>query len=153
DDSVLAARCQLAQGRQYFRIDQHSKAEEALRRAASQAKTLHDDECLTIALLLKGLTLAFLDRYDDSEEDFQQVIKLAESRGDHFHLGTAYINRVFLWVKRGSIHRAVADLQQAIHLSRELGYVQIERTASYNLAECLHWMGRDNEALPLALRA
>src|SRR5262249_11363063 len=29
----------------------------------------------------------------------------------------------------------------------------LERFASFNLAQCLHWIGRDEEALPLAARA
>jgi hypothetical protein len=48
---------------------------------------------------------------------------------------------------------ALEDLRRATALARELGHAQVERWATGNLAEFLHWMGHTEEALRLARRA
>src|SRR5262249_12516230 len=76
-----------------------------------------------------------------------------KATGDDLHLGIAYSNRVMLWINKRFVPRAIEDLSLAIARARALGYAQIERFASYNLAEFLHWERRGNEALPYARRA
>jgi hypothetical protein len=51
------------------------------------------------------------------------------------------------------VESALEDLRRSTALARELGHPQVERWASGNLAEFLHWMGREGEAYRLARRA
>lgn len=69
------------------------------------------------------------------------------------HLGGAYLNRVMLWIRLRQPDRALQDLRQANSQARSLGHAQLERFASFNLAECLFWEGQLDEARSFALRA
>ena len=151
-DPSLLAHAELARGRSLGRRERWAEAVPALASAAAMARATGDHEPRAIALVMLGSALTFVGDLDEAEARFAEAIALCEAAGDDFHRGTAHANRVFLSIKRGSIERAVADLDVAHHLARALGYPQHERFASCNLSEVLHWLGRSAEALPLARR-
>src|SRR5690606_22618358 len=84
---------------------------------------------------------------------FAEVMDMCRRYGDEFHLAVAHINRLVLWMKRGDVDGAVADLEECVRLSRRLGNAQIERPATFNLAELLYFAGQHERALPLARRS
>jgi len=152
-DRRLEVRAELARGRMYFRSEDWTRAVDALSAMLEHATGAEDYEPLVIGLVLLGAALSFLDRLNESEERFAQVVSLCKSIGDDLHLGAACCARMHLWLKRGDIERAFTDLRDACACARQLGNAQLERFASFNLAQCLHWSGKDDQALPLALRA
>ncbi|HWN72140.1 MAG TPA: hypothetical protein VNM90_31090, partial [Haliangium sp.] len=114
---------------------------------------LGEHETRVIALLLLAPALAYADRRDQAAACFEEAMALCASTGDEFHLAVAHINRQVLWMKEYEIDRAVADLQACMELSRRLGNAQLERPATFNLAELLYWRGDMDAALRLARRS
>jgi len=151
-DRRLAARSLLAQGRTIIRQDRVEDAIGILWEATRQAELSGDHETRLVALLLLGPFLAGRARYDESEQCFAEVIRACQERGDLFHLCVAYNNRLWLWMKRQQVERATEDQRRAISLAHELGFSMLERGSTYNLAELLYWLGKPDEALPLAHR-
>jgi tetratricopeptide (TPR) repeat protein len=148
----LTLKASLAQGRTHNRRDEYRQAIEVLEPLVEKAIAMGEPETAAIGLVLLGFALAHLD-LERSEACFERAIAFCKRTGDDFHLGIAYSNRVMLWIRRGSAELAAADLRLALLKARELGYPQIERFASFNLAECLYWQDRAQEALPFAQRA
>lgn len=122
--------------------------EEAVRRALA----LGDHEAHVIARLLLIGCLSVTGRLDEAERHSEAVIEACHRVGDAFHLCSAYVNRLFMWVKRHADDRALADQREALRLARELGHAQLERWATLNLAELRYWMGDLEEGLLLARR-
>jgi tetratricopeptide (TPR) repeat protein len=149
----LVVRAQAARGRSLWRQERAREAVIEMSAAADQAGALGDHETHTIALLLLAPALAAIGRLDDSRARFEQAIRACQERGDGLHLCAAYTNRLVLWMKLQQIEEATLDQIRAITLARELGFSTLEGASTYNLAELLHWLGRDDEALPLATRA
>ena len=106
-----------------------------------------------MAALLLAPALVYAGRLDEAEAIFADVIDLCSRAGDDFHRAAAHINRLVLWMKCEAVDRAVADLETCMDLGRALGNAQIERGATFNLAELLHWSGQRERALALALRS
>ena len=152
EDPKLQLRCDLALARAHNRREEYALAVQELPNVIEQAKALHDHETQAIAMVLLGFALAQVD-LDRSEACFDEAISFCKSTGDDLHLGIAYSNRVMLWIRKGEVPRAIEDLRLAIARARVLGYAQIERFASFNLAEFLHWQQRPAEALAHARRA
>lgn len=149
DDAALAPRLALGRGRAEVHRGRFAAAVPLL----SAAGGADDHETRVIALVLLGHALAQLDRLVESQAAFDAAIAGCEAAGDALHLGVALGNRVLLWIRRGDPAAAVLDLQRCVALARELGYVPLERITHHNLAEFLHWLGRDDEAAPLARHA
>ncbi|ACY14304.1 serine/threonine-protein kinase PknK [Haliangium ochraceum] len=149
----LEARLLAAAGRSAYRREALDEAADKLGRAADQAASVGDDDTRIIALLLLAPTLLYLERLDESERRYAEVVTLCQRRGDSFHLAAAHTNRQFLWMRLGRMDRAEADLGRAIDIARALGNALVERIASHNLGELLHWDGRDREALAHAERS
>lgn len=152
DDPRLAARGLFASGRAACRTQHMAEGIAAIEEASRRALALGDHEGHVIALLTLIGTLTVAGRLDDAESRGEEVVVACERAGDAFHLCSAYINRVFLWVKRHAHDRALDDQRRAVALARELGHAQLERMATFNLAELLYWTGALAEALPLARR-
>ena len=153
DDERLEARYRLARGRILWREDWVQEALGGLAEGADRASRLEDHDTRTVALLLLGPALAAAGRLDESESRFAEVIDACRERGDSLHLCAAFNNRLYLWMKRQRIEEATLDQRTAIELARELGFTMLEWGSTYNLAELLHWLGRAEEALPLAERS
>jgi tetratricopeptide (TPR) repeat protein/predicted Ser/Thr protein kinase len=151
DDPALELRHRLARGRTLFRRERWSEAAALLAQVCDEKEVEH--EVRAIALVLLAFALTRLDQLDAASARFEQVIELCRGAGDLLHLGIAHSNRFSLWAKRGSEEAGLDDLREAVRLARELGYAQIERYASFNLALILHRLGRDEQARPLAERA
>ncbi|WP_437790270.1 protein kinase domain-containing protein [Sorangium sp. So ce693] len=152
-DARLDARSLLAGGRSDCRDQRVDEGIPKLERAARGALAVGDHEAHVIARLVLVASLSVARRLDEAERHAEAVVEACLRAGDAFHLCTAYINRVFMWVKRREEGRAVADQREAVRLARELGHAQLERWATLNLAELRYWLGAPDEALPLARRS
>jgi tetratricopeptide (TPR) repeat protein len=152
-EPALAAAAELATGRALYRREQLEPAIAHLSAAVRKAVAAGAQEVHIMAALLLAPALVYAGRLDEAEVIFADVIDLCRRAGDDFHRAAAHINRLVLWMKREQVDRAVADLETCMHLGRALGNAQIERGATFNLAELLHWSGQRERALDLALRA
>jgi tetratricopeptide (TPR) repeat protein len=152
-EPCLTAAADLALGRVCYRREDLAAAIPLLQQAATRAAALGEHETRVIALLLLAPALAYTARYAEAEARFEEVMAVCTAAGDEFHLAVAHINRQVLWMKQYQVDRAVADLEACIELGRRLGNAQIERPATFNLAELLYWRGDIDAALRLALRS
>ncbi|HSP80408.1 MAG TPA: serine/threonine-protein kinase PknK, partial [Myxococcaceae bacterium] len=153
DEPRLSLRCSLARGRLHVRQGEWERAVRVLSSTAEGAALAREHETHAISLTLLGSVLAVLERADEAAERFAEALALCQRTGDALHLAATLINRTFLWRLRGDVEANERDLRQALAVARELGHAQVERWSLGQLAECLHWMGRSEEALPLARRA
>jgi len=152
-DARLRLRCALARGRHHAREGQFPEAVEVLGAVVAEAERLGDWDTEAISRVVLGVALSFLGRLDESAACFEETLARSRIRGDLLHLASAHNSRVLLWLRHQSVEPALQDLQRTVELARELGHAQLERIASFNLAEVLHWLGREGEALPYARRA
>jgi tetratricopeptide (TPR) repeat protein len=110
-------------------------------------------EVRAIALAMWGAVLGCVGRDVEAKVVFDVAIAHCTATGDRLHLAVAYESRVFLWQKLGAVEKSLEDLQRCVAIARELGHAQVERMAVFNHAELLYFLGRPDEALPLARRA
>ncbi len=150
DDDGVRARCQLGRGRSAFRDQDLATADTLLDDAAALARSAGDHETEIEALVTLAPVLVYADQLERAEARFADAIELCERRGDRLHLAVCYLNRTTLWMRRGDYERARQDGAACRTVALELGHFQLERAAHYNLAELLLWMGRTDEAWPLA---
>ena len=153
DDPRLSVRCSLARARQAWRQGDWARATRLLTATVEAATLARDTETRVIALMMQGTGLALAGEADASARAFDEGLALCRKEGDALHEAATLINRPFLWRARGDVEAALEDLRRSTALARELGHPQVERWASGNLAEFLHWMGHTEEALRLARRA
>ncbi|NUQ72090.1 MAG: protein kinase [Polyangiaceae bacterium] len=149
----LEARVLTALGRSRWRQQRVGEAIDLLGRAASAAKAVGESEARVIALLLLSSALVIVGRLDEAERRFSEVIALCNEMKDRLHLCSAYANRAYLWTARSAPERGLEDLRRAVEIAREIGNPEPERVATHNLAELLHWCGRETDALALARRS
>ncbi|WP_437961729.1 protein kinase [Sorangium sp. So ce119] len=152
-DARLHARCLFASGRSDCRAQRVDEGIPKVEQAARDALALGDHEAHVIARSFLVGSLSVAGRLDEAERHGDAVVDACLRAGDAFHLCGAYINRVFMWVKRHADDRALADQREAVRLARELGHAQLERMATLNLSELRCWMGALDEALSLARRS
>jgi eukaryotic-like serine/threonine-protein kinase len=152
-DTRLQLKAELARGRMHRRRDQLRQALEVLEPMIRRANELGDQETMAIGQLLVAGILIVQNSFAEAESCFDRLLSACDRTGDDLHAGAALCLRVFLWLKRGSIKAAFDDLHAAIRKARELGNAQLERFASFNLAQCLYWSGEYDQALSLARRA
>jgi tetratricopeptide (TPR) repeat protein/type II secretory pathway predicted ATPase ExeA len=153
DDPRLSVRCSLARARQAWRQGDWARATRLLTATEEAAMLARDTETRVIALMMQGTGLALAGQVEDSARAFDEGLALCRKEGDALHEAATLINRPFLWRARGDVESALEDLRRSTALARELGHPQVERWASGNLAEFLHWMGHTGEAWRLARRA
>jgi tetratricopeptide (TPR) repeat protein len=165
-DDWLIAESELAVGRAHFRQNEFESGIARLAAAARWARANGAEETLIIALLVLAPMLVYVERLDAAAAAYDEVIRLCEAAGDDFHLATAYLNRVTLWVELAnrspadgtggdggdSLGRIVDDMERCIALGNALGNPQFELIATLNLAEFLYWSGSFERALALAER-
>lgn len=140
---ALEARVLMSLGRAAVRAEDLERATALFRDAVARAEPLAGDgyETLVVSQLMLGGLYAWLDRLDDAEQTFEQVITRCRARSDTLHLATALGNRVHLWAIRGDWQRLAADLEEGLMLARVLGNVLLERNAHYNVAAFHYWRG------------
>ncbi|MBI4511077.1 MAG: protein kinase [Deltaproteobacteria bacterium] len=149
----LTARCKLATGRALHRQHRVKEATLALEDAARLAALSEDHETHVIALMLLATNFTYARAFVPAEAAYARAIALCERTEDRYHLATAHGNRTILWNVRKDHARAEEDARRAIDIAKELGNAALERFPTYNLAECLYWGGRNDEALRLARRS
>ena len=153
NDNALTVRYWVALGRTCWRQERVTEAIELLGRGADAAKANGDYGTRVVALLLLSCSLAVASRIDDAVIRYIEVIELCMKVEDRLHLGMAYLNRVLLWLARKSLREGIRDLRRAIQLARDVGNPWLERAATANTAELLHWSGEHDEAVTLARRS
>jgi tetratricopeptide (TPR) repeat protein len=155
DTERLEARLTMARGRVFHRRGQAQESIELLKQAAAQAERLGEDayETFVIALALGGPDCVGLGRIEEAEQMLARVIAACEQHGDYHHLAAALNNRIFVWMARAEVDKAIQDLERVLEISRELGFPQIELHTQNNLAECLFYRGELDTALKHTLRA
>lgn len=152
-DPGRAGRYLMALGRSAYREERTPEAMEILVRARQLVIAHKDHEAAIITLLLLGPLLVQLERLDQAEACFNEVIALCLRSNDRFHLCVAHLNRAWFWLAGQSLHGAMNDLRRAQQLARELNQPILERGAAHNLAELLHWSGEHDLARGPARRA
>ncbi len=137
-------RLALGRGRSLFRSSRWEGACAALEDAAALGASQDDDgyETLVAALLLLGAALPYLGRAGEAEAALERARGAASVRGDLVHVAVAHLNGRNLLVSRGDLAAAVHGQRQAIRIARDLGHLDSEYYASYNLAE-LHYLVGD----------
>ncbi|WP_437966204.1 protein kinase [Sorangium sp. So ce260] len=153
EDRRLGNRLLMALGRSCWRQQRVAEAIDLLDRASAGAAAEGDQETRVIALLLLSMALVIAGRLGDAEARFCEVIALSKEMKDQLHLCSAYANRAYLWAALSAPERGLQDLSRAVELAREIGNPGPEHVATHNLAELLHWCGREDEALALARRS
>ncbi|HSN99661.1 MAG TPA: hypothetical protein VLS89_15305, partial [Candidatus Nanopelagicales bacterium] len=111
----------------------------------------HDTHMVAVQLL--PVALVFSGKLDEAEAHFEAALRLSAEAGDWQRKCLIYINRALLWVARKELHRVVEDMSFAIPLARQIGSPFLERQATLNGAEILHWEGKHRDARSLAERA
>lgn len=152
-DPRIESRSLMALGRSCWRQQRVAEALDLLGCAASGAAAGGDLETRVIALLLLSIALVVAGRLDEAEARFCEVIDLCGEMNDRLHLCSAFANRAYLWAAQSAPERGLEDLRRAVELAREIGNPEPEHVATHNLAELLHWCGREEEALALARRS
>ncbi len=153
DSQQLSGRLLMAEGRSAYRAGHSDNALELLLQARRIAKHNQDSDTHIISLLLLGPIYVRLERLDEAEVIFDEAISACNAIDDRFHLCAGYNNRAYLWLAKKSTQGTMADLGQAREIAREAGWLVLERAATQNLAEFLHWGGAHENALNLARRA
>ncbi|HMI85066.1 MAG TPA: protein kinase [Polyangiaceae bacterium] len=151
----LEARLTMARGRVHHRRGETQESIEILKEAAAKAERIGEDgyETFVIALALAAPDCVNVGRIDEAEQMMTRVVAACEQHGDFHHLAAALNNRIFLWLSRTQMDKAIQDLERVLEISREVGFPQIELHTQNNLAECLFFKGEFDEALTHTLRA
>jgi eukaryotic-like serine/threonine-protein kinase len=151
----LEARLNMARGRVHHRRGQAHESIEVLKQAAAQAERIGEDgyETFVIALALAGPDCVGLGRIEEAEQMMARVVAACEQHGDYHHLAAALNNRIFIWLSRTQMDKAIQDLERVLEIAREVGFPQIELHTQNNLAECLFYKGEFESALRHTLRA
>jgi tetratricopeptide (TPR) repeat protein len=151
----LAARLTMARGRVLHRRGQAKESIEILKEAAAKAERMGEDgyETFVIALALAAPDCVNLGRIEEAEQMMTRVVAACEQHGDYHHLSAALNNRIFIWLSRTQVDKAIEDLERVLGISREMGFPQLELHTHNNLAECLFFMGDFDTALKHTLRA
>jgi len=151
----LEARLTMARGRVHHRRGQAQESIEILKEAAAQAERMGEEgyETFVIALALAGPDCVSLGRIEEAEEMMTRVVAVCEQHGDYHHLAAALNNRIFIWLSRTQMDKAIQDLERVLEIAREVGFPQIELHTQNNLAECLFFRGEFDTALKHTLRA
>ena len=153
DDPRLLGRYHSAVARRHYRQEEMADAVRLYTQAIALAGESGDVETHIVSLLLLGLSLFGVGRFDEAIASCDEVIELCQRENDRLHLCAAYGNRVIIDSVEQSAQQTIRDLRRAVKLAREVGQPILERNATHNLGEFLHWSGRHREALRLARRA
>lgn len=146
---VLALRLLVARGRTAVRLGDLDGAGSILRQAHLLGETLGDDayESRVVTLLMLAPILAMIGQQAEASDLFARARALCEARHDRMHLIAVVQNEVTLHIARMDHAGAVAAVDQARALSRELGLVASEYRQLQNLTELHLQAGRGADAL------
>jgi tRNA A-37 threonylcarbamoyl transferase component Bud32/tetratricopeptide (TPR) repeat protein len=149
----LVPEAAMVLGRADFHAQRIDQAIERLEAAVAGALTCRNERVRIMALPLLATALGYVERFDDAERRFTELMNLCQEVGDDFHLAVAHNNRMILCIQQHDIARAKHDLDRCTALTRRLGNAQLERAATINLAEELYWSDDLDSAYQLAERA
>lgn len=152
-DAGLSVRLLMAEGRTACRQERSEEAIRLLTESAARAGEQNDHETRVISLLMLSVLLVAEGKLEEAGTRFDEVIGLCTAREDWLHLGIAYANRSVFWsAQKRLMDKGMEDLERAAQIAREVGNPWSERIATHNVAECLHWLGHEDEAYTLASR-
>jgi eukaryotic-like serine/threonine-protein kinase len=151
----VKARLFMARGRTFFRASDLPPSVELLNAAIAAAEPLGDDgyEAFAQSLMMVTFALTNLGRIDEAEAVSNRTIAVAEEHNDGMLLSGALQNRGLLSFMRGRVDDLVRDFRRCIQTTRELGFAELEAMSTKDLGEVFFYLGKPEEAEPLAQRA
>ncbi|MBI4512084.1 MAG: protein kinase [Deltaproteobacteria bacterium] len=152
-DPAVDARLIMATGRTHWRSGRVEEAIACLGEATCRADEVGDHETGIISLTLLVCALAHAGRDEEAERRSDDLLSRCSRTGDRLHACVCLINRGRIWLEKRNHDRYVEDVRTAMILAREIGNAQLERVATFNLAEVLHWKGDAPGARSLCVRA
>jgi len=152
-DPRIGTALAFARGRHAVRTGQIESAVDLLGDAAVRARELGDDDTALAAQAMLGPMLVNTGRIADAQRCIDDALAACARNGDAFHAAVILGNRSWVWIARHEIDRAIADLVGCIEAARAIGNPWLERVPTYNVAEMLFWLGREDEALHHLARA
>jgi len=134
----LYVRLLLAEGRTAWRTTTDLAVavawlERAIAAAAPLGDEVYEDRIAALAMLV--FLLPRLDRLDDAERLADEALAICEHRGDRHHQMAVLNNRQTVSLRRGLVDRAIADLEHAERLGRELGMPLVRYATRLSLAD------------------
>jgi len=154
-DPLARARLLLGRGRSLFRMDDAATASHMLAEAAEVARDLGEGayETWVIAMVLAAPLAALTGNEAKGRTMFDELLALCQSHGDQLHLATTYLNRCVVWLASAEVEALMADMRQAIAITRSAGFPNIEVRALFNLGEVNYMVARYEDAKAHAQQA
>jgi tetratricopeptide (TPR) repeat protein len=151
----VTARLYMGMGRSHLRGDRPEPGCEMLKRAIEVAEPLGDDgyEAVSQSLMMIMPMLTALGKFDEALAVSERIAKYCAEHNDPWTLAGNLTNRGLLYFLLGRAEDLVSDYRVAIQIAREYGYTMVEALATKDLGEVLCYLGRPDEADPLARRA
>jgi tetratricopeptide (TPR) repeat protein len=152
---AVEARLLMARGRTFQRAGNLAPAVALFQQTLAVAEPLGDDGYEALSQSLNMLTFAFsnLGTFDEAMAASERQIAVAEEHNDSLMLGQALLQRGLLSFMLGKAEALVMDYRRCIQITRELGFAMLEGIATKDLGEVLFYLGRPDDAEPLAQRA
>jgi tetratricopeptide (TPR) repeat protein len=149
------ARMLMALGRTPYRADELRPALELLTRAVDAAAPLGDDgyEALTQSLIMICFAHTNLGQFDEALRVSERIQVVGNAHNDAMLLSWNCLNRGLLYFMLGRVDELVADYRRSIQITREYGFPMLESLATKDLGEVMFYVGRPDDAEPLAQRA
>ncbi len=138
---ALEARLLLGEGRTGWRYSDWPRAVEQLTTAATKADQIDDYETGIVARLILVYLLPSLGQIDEAERQFEIGLKTALERGDRLHWGAFHPNAQNIYFARRDFSAAVEGNLRYLQIGRELGLLNAEYFAHFNLGEEYYWLG------------
>ncbi len=135
------ARMLMALGRTPYRGDELRPALELLTRAVDAA-----------APMLR-FTHPNLGQFDEALQVSERIQVVGDEHNDAMLLSWNCLNRGLLYFLLGRVDELVADYRRSIQITREYGFPMLESLATKDLGEVMFYVGRPDDAEPLAQRA
>jgi CHAT domain-containing protein len=147
--AALGPRYEMLRGYSLSRRKRYVEAQESLKRAIVDARSLGDFETQTDAWLYLGTTQMYYGELTTADKDFQRAQELAEATRLEYQNAAALVDRGLIQIKRERYGDAIPLLEAARELATRAGARPISAFASSNLANCYENLGNLDQALAL----
>ena len=151
----VTARLLMARARSFYRAGDLAPAVDLFGQAVAAGEPLGDEgyEAYSQSLLMLTFALSSTGKVDEAEAVSNHTIDVATKHNDGMTLASMLQNRGLLSFMRGRIDELVSDFRRCIQIARELGFAMLESVATKDLGEVFFYLGKPEEAEPLAERA
>lgn len=130
----------------YAKSSRYEKALEAVERALSVARDVHDHDAGTEALHQRATMYWYLGRLDEALSTGETVLRLRRLDGDRRQIARALNNQGIFQRYRGDYETAMRSFEEALSMFRELGDLPFERRVLNNLGDVYIRTGRRTDA-------